>query len=177
MLRPAFALVLAAVAMPLAPAFAADGKTLDCVAKSASAEAREGLAKDIARNLSQPEGEQRYSDTVMASLVASMKQCQAMHGWGEKAALAALLYAVPVLGLPTANRMAKEVGLDPAALEKRFMALPPNERSDALNDRVLGKLATDAVAAGEIRDNADLAGGVFGLLAVREQARSDFAEN
>jgi hypothetical protein len=159
-----------------APAYAADVKTIDCVQNAVSPAARTALETDIERNLSHPDQAQTYDPAAVTALRTAAAACRTQHQWSEEAAQAALLYSVPTLGGATAKRMAAANKLNYAALEKRFMALPTPERIDALNETVLGKLALAAVEAGDVIDaNANLAGGIFGLLAVREKARSDFA--
>jgi len=171
-----FALVLALAVT--APAHAADLKTLDCVARTATPAVRTALATDIERNLSHADQKQSYDSAVVAGLRAAALTCQTQHKWTDAAMQSAILYAVPTLGMATAQRLAAANRLNYAALETRFMALPTAERIDALNAAVLGKLAAGAVEAGDVIDtNANLAGGIFGLLAVREKARSDFAAN
>jgi hypothetical protein len=172
--RLALGLALAAAT----PAYAADPATLDCVQKTVTPEARKGLEADIERNLSHPDQEQTYAPAVVAGLRAAAATCQTQFKWSDAAAQAAILYSVPTLGITTAQRMAASNKLDYAALERRFMALPAGERRDAINESVLSKLAAGAIEAGEIVEaNANVAGGIFGLLAVREKARNDFAGN
>lgn len=173
-----YALALAATAAFAVPAFAADPATLDCVEKTVTPAARDGLAADMRRNLSQADQSQSYSPEVVGAIRAAAEACRVKHGWSAAASQAALLHAVPVLGWPTAVNMARAAKLNDQALLKRFMALPENERVDALNETVLGKLAREAFEAKEITaENAKLAGGMFGLLALREKARNEFRNN
>jgi hypothetical protein len=180
MLRAALALTLCipfAIAAPV-PAYAADMATLGCVEQSLDANARKLLLDDLTINLSNSGKEQSYRPETIQAVQAVALACKAKHGWTTEAAQAAILYTMPKIGWPTADRMGRAQGLNPDALAKRFRALPEAKRKDAINDEVLGGLARGSLAAHEITaDNAALAGALYGLLALQEKALYDFKAN
>jgi hypothetical protein len=177
MLRAALALSLAtpfALAAP-APAHAADVATLGCVEAGLDANARKLLLDDLTTNLNNAGKDQSYRPETVQAMQAAARACQQKNHWSDAATSASILYTMPKIGWPTADRMSRQHGLNPDALAKRFRALPDAERRDALNDDVLGKLARGSLAAGEINaDNAALAGALYGLLAQQEKALADF---
>ncbi len=180
MLRAAFALSLCvpfALAAP-APAHAADVATLGCVEDGMDANARKLLLDDLTTNLNNSGQAQSYRPETVQAIQAVAMACKTKHGWTTEATQAAILYTMPKIGWPIADRMGRAHGLNPDALAKRFRMLPDAERNDAINDNVLGKLARGSLAAGEINaDNAALAGALYGLLALREKALVDFKAN
>lgn len=177
MLRAALALALCApfaIAAP-APAHAADVATLGCVEDGLDANARKLLLDDLTTNLENSGKAQSYRPETVQAIQSVAIACKTKHGWSTEAAQAAILYTMPKIGWPVADRMGRAHGLNPDALIKRFRALPDAERNNAINDEVLGKLARGSLAAGEINgDNAALAGALYGLLALREKALVDF---
>lgn len=177
MRRAAFALSLGSVLAAAAPAGAADIATLGCVEKGMDQNARTLLLTDLEKNLNNPDAQSYGPETISAvQKVASV--CKTQHGWSAKAMQAAILYTMPVIGWPLAERMARAQRLDPDALTARFRALPVVERNDAINDMVLGKLARGSLAAGELDEtNAKLAGALYGLLGLREKSLADFKAN
>jgi hypothetical protein len=167
---------MASAAVP-ATALAADPANIGCVEAGIDARTRAELLIDVERNL-QDTKNQSYRPVVVDGVRAAARVCQGKHGWSDAAASAAILYAVPRVSWPLAVRMAKAKGVDAALLEKRLMALPDAERATATTREVLQKLASGSIAAGEIDGtNAALAGGVYGLLALREKALADFKAN
>lgn len=175
MLRAALALALCAPLAIAAPAYAADVATLSCVEKGLDQNARQLLLTDLETNLKNAGKEQSYRPETVQAIQSVAKACQAKHGWSTEATQASILYTMPKLGWPLADRMGRAGGLNPNALAKRFRALPDAERNDAINDEVLGKLARGSLSAGEITsDNAALAGALYGLLALQEKALVDF---
>jgi hypothetical protein len=181
MLKLALALAAAPLAMTAAaaPAYAADIATITCVEKTLDAATRTQLQQDLEKNLANPQGQQSYAPTTVQGIQKAAKACQAQHGWSDAATMAAILYAVPTVGWPVADRMARAARLDPKKVESRFMALPADERAKAMeNPDTFRKVAEGALAAGEVNEsNANLAGGLLGLLAVREKGLADFKAN
>lgn len=175
MLRAALVLALCAPLAIATPARAADVATLSCVEDGLDKNARTLLLADLETNLKNSGGTQTYRPETVTAIQAVARACQTKHGWTTEAAQAAILYTMPKIGWPLADRMGRAKGLNPDALAKRFRALPEAERNDAINDNVLGKLARGSLAAGEINsDNAALAGALYGLLGLREKALADF---
>lgn len=179
MLKFALALAVASPIALAAPAFAADVATLSCVEKTVDAPTKAQLHKDLEKNLSNPQGAQSYDPATISGLQAAARACQSKHGWSQTATVAAILYSVTRLGWPVADRMARAAGLDPKKVENRFMALPELERAQAMdNPETFRKVAEAAISSGEVKsDNANLAGGLLGLLAVREKGLYDFKAN
>ncbi|MES2443482.1 MAG: hypothetical protein V4574_11690 [Pseudomonadota bacterium] len=178
MFRAAFALALCAPLAIAAPAHAADVATLGCVEQGMDKNARTLLLTDLETNLKNSGQAQSYRPETVQAIQAVALACKTKHGWTTEAAQAAILYTMPKIGWPLADRMGRAGGLNPDALAKRFRALPENERNDAINDEVLGKLARGSLAAGEINaNNAALGGALYGLLALREKALADFKAN
>ncbi|MDF7774016.1 hypothetical protein P1X14_02050 [Sphingomonas sp. AOB5] len=179
MLKFAVALAVAAPVMLVAPAYAADIATIGCVENTVDAATRAQLNKDLEKNLADAGGPQTYSQSTIEGMRKASLACQAKHGWSDAATMGALLYTVPKLGWPVADRMGRAAKIDPKKVEARFMALPQAVRATAMdNPSTFEKIATDAINAGEINgDNATLAGGLLGLLAVREKGLADFQAN
>jgi hypothetical protein len=177
MLRAVLALSLAvpfAMAAP-APAHAADVATLGCVEQGMDANARKLLLDDLTANLNASGGAQSYRPETVQAIQAVALACKTKYSWTIEAAQASILYTMPKIGWPLADRMGRQHGLNPDALIKRFRALPEDQRKDAINDAVLGSLAQGSLAAHEINaDNAALAGALYGLLALQEKALYDF---
>jgi hypothetical protein len=175
MLRFAIALAMIPALGAAAPARAAAVETLGCVEATLPPAMRAGLIANVETNMRNAAGEQNYAPEVITAMNAAADTCAATNGWSPEARVAALLYTLPKVGWAKATELARGAGLNIRTLEARFMALPDAERIDALNEGVLGKLATAAVEAGEVKEaNAEMAGAIFGLLAVREKALSDF---
>lgn len=178
MLRAAYALALAAPFAVAAPAHAADLATLGCVEQGMDANARKLLLDDLTKNLENSGGEQSYRPETVQAIQSVAMACKTKNGWTTEAAQAAILYTMPKLGWPIADRFGRQHGLNPNALSKRFRALPQAQREDAINDGVLGTLARGSLDAGEITgDNAAIAGALYGLLALQEKALADFKKN
>lgn len=179
MLKFALALAVAAPVALATPAYAADIATLSCIEKTVDPATKTQLQQDLEKNLSNPQGQQSYSPATIQGLQAAARACQGKHGWSEKATVAAILYSVTKLGWPVADRMGRAAGLDPKKVESRFMALPTAERAAAMDTPdTFRKVAEGAIAAGEVKEsNANLAGGLLGLLAVREKGLFDFQAN
>lgn len=175
MLRAALALALCAPFAIAAPAQAADIKTLPCVEQGMDKNARTLLLTDLEKNLNNSGAAQSYRPETVTAIQAVAMACKTKHGWSTEAAQAAILYTMPKIGWPLAVTMGRKKGLDPAALMRRFRALPAAQRNDAINDNVLGILARGSLAAGEINaDTAALGGALYGLLALQEKALVDF---
>ena len=176
MYRIAFA--LAAATLSLTTAHAADIKTIGCVVETTDAETLRLLDADIERNLNNAGGQQSYAPAVVQKLQAAAAACKARYGWSAEATQAALIYSIPVRGAPIGRRLAAANKLDYSKIERRLMALPNAERVNAMDPAILNKIAEAAVGAGEVvNDNSLLAGGILGLLAVREKALNDFGLN
>ena len=175
MLRAALALALCAPFAIAAPAHAADIKTLGCVEQGMDKNARKLLLDDLQKNLENSGQAQSYRPETVTAIQAVALACKSKHGWSTEAAQAAILYTMPKIGWPLADRMGRAKGLNPDALIKRFRALPEAQRNDAINDNVLGILARGSLAAGEINAaNAALGGALYGLLGLQEKALVDF---
>lgn len=139
--------------------------------------ARTLLLTDLEKNLNNPDN-QSYRPETITAIQAVAKACQAKHAWSAKAMQSAILYTMPVIGWPLAERIARGKRLDPDALVARFRALPVAERNNAVNDAVFGKLARESEAAGELDgSNAKVAGALYGLLGIREKSLADFKAN
>jgi len=175
MLRAALALALCTSFAIAAPAYAADIKTLGCVEQGLDKNARELLLTDLETNLKNSGQAQSYRPETVTAIQAVALACKTKHGWSTEAAQAAILYTMPKIGWPLADRMARKKGMNPNALVARFRALPAEQRNDAINDTVLGILARGSLAAKEINsDTAALGGALYGLLALREKSLVDF---
>jgi hypothetical protein len=175
MRRLAFA--FAAISLSLAPARAADIKTIDCVQKTLDASTVQVLLTDVDRNF-QNIDTQTYSEATANGMRVAAQACRTKYAWSDKASEASILYALFMIANPSIRRHAAAAGLDYAKLESRFMALSEIERADALQEAVLDKLATGALDANEMTNgNAKVAGAVFGFLAARSKAVLDFVAN
>lgn len=168
-----------AIAVPMtvaAPAaHAADVKTLKCVEDSLDAAGRASVIKDIEKNLQNAGGEQGYSPETVRAIQGAAKACQAKHGWSDAATTASILYTVPKISWPTAERMGKAKGVNVAGLVKRVNALSQDEKANATSEDVLGKLANLSAESGELNaDNASIAGALYGLLTLQAKAYIDF---
>jgi len=178
MLRAPLILAFALPVALAAPAPAADLATLGCVEQGLDANARKLLVEDLTANINNAGKAQSYRQETAEALRPVALACKAKHGWSDKATQASLLYTAPKIGWPIGERIARQHGLDPDALARRFRALPETERNDAIDEDVLGKLGQGSFEAGEINDgNAAMAGALYGLLALREKALVDFKAN
>lgn len=169
---------LAAATLSLGTAQAADVKQISCITETTDGATLAALDGDIERNLKNAGGEQQYAPAVVQKLQAAAAACKTRHGWSDKAAEAALFYSIGLRGAPIGRKLAAGAKLDFAKLERRLMTLPEAQRVNAMDPKILGKIAEDAVGSGEVVDsNSLLAGGILGLLAVREKGLNDFRVN
>lgn len=173
MLRLALAAAFAAAS--LAPAHAADIKTIDCVEKTVDKTIVKLLDDDVNRNFTDLDN-QTYSEATIAGFRAAATTCRTKYGWSDKASESSVLYALFMLSNANVRGKAKAAKLDYAKLEARFNSLSTAERANAMEDATLNKLATGALDANEMdASNAKVAGAVFGFLAIRAKALVDFA--
>lgn len=174
----ALALALAAPIAIVAPAHAADVKTLRCVEDGMSSAARALLAKDMEKNLANAGGEQSYSPETVTALQTSAKACQAKHGWSDTATASAIFYTVAKVSWPAAARYGQSKGVNADALARRVRGLSRDQRANGTSEEVLTIVATGALEANEIpQANAVLGGALLGLLALQEKAYIDFEDN
>src|ERR1051326_7239914 len=106
MLRAALALSLSvpfALAAPV-PAHAADAATLGCVEAGLDANARKLLLDDLTINLNNAGKDQSYRPETVQAIQAVARACQQKNNWSDAATSASILYTMPKIGWPTADR-------------------------------------------------------------------------
>jgi hypothetical protein len=170
-----FTLCLVGVA---APAQAADLATLGCVADKIEVTIRAQIVIDVERNLTETGKKHSYDPRVLAAVKAAATACAADNGWPPAALRPAMLYTLATLGWPTAQKVAAERGLDAAALESAWNALPEETRNKPLTPEVNQQLATaTADAVGEqTPEKAELVGEYFGYLSLMQFTSYDFSQ-
>ncbi len=175
MLRPLIvALCLVGAA---APAQAADLATLGCVADKVSLPIRAQLVIDVERNLTETGKKHSYDPRVIAALREAAMACAKENGWPDPALRPAMLYTLATLGWPTAQKVATERGLDTAALETAWNALPEDSRNKPLTPEVNQQLAAaTSGGADQSPEKAELVGEYFGYLSLMQFTSYDFSQ-
>ncbi|MES2443483.1 MAG: hypothetical protein V4574_11695 [Pseudomonadota bacterium] len=174
MLRAVLLSLLAGAAMP---AQAADLATLGCVTDKLELPVRAQIVLDVERNLAESGKKHSYAPRVLAAVRTAATACAAEHGWPEPALRPAMLYTLATLGWPTAQKVAAERGLDTAALEEAWNALPEETRNRPLTSEANQQLA-EASGGGDDQspEKAELVGEFFGYLNLMQFTSYDFSQ-
>jgi hypothetical protein len=168
------ALCLAAFAMP---AHAADLATIGCVADKVPLTEKAQVVIDVERNLQETGKKHVYAPSVLQAVRAATTACAKENGWPDTALRPAMLYTLAKLGWPTAQKVAAEHGLDTAALEEAWDALPEDTRNRPMTKEVNEQLASAVVAeADRTPEKAELVGEFFGFLSLIQSTSYDFSQ-
>ncbi|MEI9926747.1 MAG: hypothetical protein WDN44_02310 [Sphingomonas sp.] len=159
------------------PARAADLATIDCVADRIDQAVRDQLVKDVERNLTTT-APISYDPSVIQALHDGALACQQEHGWSAGTLQPVTAYTQAKLAWPVAQRLAAERGLDPAAMETIWLALPEDQRNKPLSRDARLKLAEAAIPEGPGRtaEAGHFVSGFFQLLSVMQYASFDFSQ-
>jgi len=160
-----------------APAHAADLSTIGCIAEKLPLTVKAQIVVDVERNLTETGTKHSYAPAALQAVRAAANACASENKWPDAAVRPAMLYTLAKLGWPTAQRVATARGLDPAALEEAWGALPEETRNVPLTAEVNGQLADAVVAqADRTPEKAELVGEFFGFLSLIQYTSYEFSQ-
>ncbi|MDF7774015.1 hypothetical protein P1X14_02045 [Sphingomonas sp. AOB5] len=176
-------ILLAAALAAAAPAQAADIATIGCITQSLTPAGRTTIDQAFEKSISDPSN--GSPDPAAYQLIdEAVTSCAAKHGWSQKAKSSAFLHAMATLMWPVAARVGRTKGLDAAALESLFMAMPETDRLKAISaegqpDTAIFTRLAESASKNRLADdsNAVLAGMILGIVALRERGAADFKAN
>jgi hypothetical protein len=177
MRRICIALAITAFSLPSAST-AADLSTIDCVVGKLNDTVRAQVEKDVVRNLTETGKKHSYDPSVTTAVRDATIACANDHAWSAAARRPAMLYTLAKLGLPVAQRIATERGLDPAVLEEAWLTLPEDTRNKTLTTDSYKKLGEASLPGGEAPkpETAEFVGEFFGFLSLIQSASFDFSQ-
>lgn len=170
--------VLAALLGCAVPAHAADLATIGCVDGKLDSAVRDQVAADVEKNLADTGQRGSYSPPVVEALKNAAAACAKDNGWAPAAERPAVLYTLAKLSLPVVQKAVADKGLDPAALEALWFALPEEQRNKPLETQTYRDLADAAVPEGDMRTQAmgALVHTFFEFESILQYASVDFAQ-
>lgn len=159
------------------PACAADLSTLGCVEGKLDDATRDQIQKDVTRNLGLIGLRGSYSQSVVDAASKAGTACTSENGWTPAAGRLAVLYTLAKLSLPVVQQAATNRGMDPAALEALFQALPEETRSKPLTSDSYRQLADAAIPEGDgrTREAGALLHTFFEFESILQYASLDFS--
>ncbi len=169
--------LLAACALLSAPAHAADLATIGCVEDKLDAATRTQLVTDVEQNLKIIGLRSSYSPGVLQAVKDAAAACVTENKWTPAAARPAILFTLAKLSLPVVQRVARDRGLDPAAIEAVWLALPEEQRNKPLTNDAYHQLADAAIPEGPNRTqaNGEMLRTFFDFESIMQYASVDFA--